>query len=379
MPYDDDVYLVMEYFPYGSLETFFSYDEVFEWITELHCLNMIITTVYGLQFLIENKIVHRDLAPRNILIEIKESVNCKIGDFGMSKFLSENQYVDNTKDTPFPVAYSAPEVILKREYSHESDIFSLGVIIWYIYSLGEKPYQSLIDENESINQIVLNNEHHLKPTKNTPLAVADLIKNCMLYQQNKRIKITSIIQILKYQLEQTLANFEVEEIEKNNSIDKYTQEEEKEEEDLYDDDKNEEYGYSRMKFEDKPFTLEQKNKQMIHELNNLRKKKYGTINLNNNYDLDETVSEYANIQEVRQIQNKRKNKIKNMTMKFPSTNKTKTNVKKQKEVINKKVVDSMQELLQNSEYNSVEQVKQKLQQNEQNKYHPMEDIKLNDN
>ena len=43
-------------------------------------------------------------------------------------------------DTPFPLRWSSPEVLLYREYSSKSDVWSYGILLWEIYSLGQIPF-----------------------------------------------------------------------------------------------------------------------------------------------------------------------------------------------------------------------------------------------
>ncbi len=76
-------------------------------------------------------IVHRDLKPENILIEkdteTEEIVKIKITDFGLSKIIVPNEIMMESCGTP---AYVAPEVLLKKGYRKEVDIWSAGVIFY---------------------------------------------------------------------------------------------------------------------------------------------------------------------------------------------------------------------------------------------------------
>ena len=65
----------------------------------------------GMKYLEANKIIHRDLALRNVLVTTESSGHyiVKIGDFGMSRSVEGNYY--RTDDKIVPVRWSAPEVI----------------------------------------------------------------------------------------------------------------------------------------------------------------------------------------------------------------------------------------------------------------------------
>lgn len=82
-------------------------------------------------------IVHRDLKPENFLFLTKEDASpIKIIDFGLSRHDTQNHGIMKTKvGTPY---YVAPEV-LRREYTHSCDIWSIGVIT-YILLCGYPPF-----------------------------------------------------------------------------------------------------------------------------------------------------------------------------------------------------------------------------------------------
>ena len=107
--------------------------ELFYIIRETNILNKsqaqfyISSILLSIKYLHENKIIHRDIRPENIMIQ--KSGYIKLIDFGNAKELeSENEYKTKTIiGTPY---YMAPEVILGDNYSFEIDYWSIGVCLY---------------------------------------------------------------------------------------------------------------------------------------------------------------------------------------------------------------------------------------------------------
>jgi len=95
-----------------------------------------------MEFLEQSKIVHGDLAARNILLSQNGTV-AKVSDFGLSHSLYASVEELNSSSAGLPVRWMAPEVLMHRQVNNKSDIWSFGVLLWEIFSLGAVPYPEI--------------------------------------------------------------------------------------------------------------------------------------------------------------------------------------------------------------------------------------------
>ncbi|XP_070564651.1 tyrosine-protein kinase receptor Tie-1-like [Ptychodera flava] len=109
----------------------------------------------ALQHMEENKFIHRDIACRNVLI--MEDYVAKIGDFGLSRDIYETgQYCTDKWSQvhgPLPLKWTAPEFLKLGVYDQKSDIWSYGVLLWEIVSLGETPFTN-VAASELVNLLL---------------------------------------------------------------------------------------------------------------------------------------------------------------------------------------------------------------------------------
>jgi serine/threonine protein kinase len=75
------------------------------------------------------------------------------------------------------VRWMAPEALQFGEYSHASDVWSMGVVVWEVFENGEMPYPSLGDDD--VQQQVLTGMRMSRPDE-CPPPVWDLAEECWL-------------------------------------------------------------------------------------------------------------------------------------------------------------------------------------------------------
>ncbi|XP_068728085.1 uncharacterized protein [Montipora capricornis] len=91
----------------------------------------------GMNYLSQKGLVHRDLAARNILVGHGKKV--KIADFGLMRQLYHKVFEEET-GKKLPLKWMAPESIFDEIFTTKSDVWSYGIVLWEIATLGGSPY-----------------------------------------------------------------------------------------------------------------------------------------------------------------------------------------------------------------------------------------------
>ena len=132
----NSVYFIYEYLPYGTLRSFLLDKKAqFTFSKELFIsqLSNAISHLHSLG------IVHRDIKPDNLLINYtKGNYIIKLIDFGLGKIISKNEYTTE----PFgSLVYSAPEIVEEIKYTYSPDIWSIGMIAYFIINQKDPFYE----------------------------------------------------------------------------------------------------------------------------------------------------------------------------------------------------------------------------------------------
>lgn len=131
--------MLFEYMELGDLHQFMVQRGArSEEISNQQCLQIALQIALGMEYLADNHYVHRDLAARNCLVS--HNLTVKIADFGLSRDMYSCDYYRVQSKSLLPVRWMPPESILYGKFSTESDVWSFGVVLWEVWSVGLQPY-----------------------------------------------------------------------------------------------------------------------------------------------------------------------------------------------------------------------------------------------
>ncbi|XP_069487022.1 angiopoietin-1 receptor [Ambystoma mexicanum] len=201
------LYLAIEYAPHGNLLDFLRKSRVLETdpafaianstastLSSQQLLHFAADVARGMEYLSQKQFIHRDLAARNILVG--ENYVAKIADFGLSR--GQEVYVKKTMGR-LPVRWMAIESLNYSVYTSNSDVWSYGVLLWEIVSLGGTPYcgMTCAELYEKLPQ-----KYRLEKPLNCDDEVYDLMRQCWREKPYERPSFAQILVSLNRMLEE---------------------------------------------------------------------------------------------------------------------------------------------------------------------------------
>ncbi|XP_012274072.1 uncharacterized protein LOC105696282 isoform X2 [Orussus abietinus] len=196
----EPVLTVMEFMLYGDLKTYLlarrhlvndqSYEDSDE-ISNKKLTAMALDVARALSYLAQLKYVHRDVASRNCLVNAQRVV--KLGDFGMTRPMYENDYYKFNRKGMLPVRWMAPESLGLGIFTPASDVWSYGVLLYEIITFGSFPFQGM-SNNQVLAHVKAGN--CLVVPKGVRMQLENLIRSCWTVDYTKRPTAPEIVDFL---------------------------------------------------------------------------------------------------------------------------------------------------------------------------------------
>uniref|UniRef100_A0A0N5A0D3 receptor protein-tyrosine kinase n=1 Tax=Parastrongyloides trichosuri TaxID=131310 RepID=A0A0N5A0D3_PARTI len=187
--------IVTEYMVNGSLINFLKSISS-ESCSKVQLAQICLDVAEGMQYLHMKGYIHRDLASRNILLD--QFYRCKIADFGLSRNGLNNENIEleytNAMAKKIPIRWTSPEALEKGLYTAASDVWSFGILMWEVYTLGERPYYDW--SHRKIYEEVLQGYRLPKPG-DAPDTIYQVMVQCWNHDRNERPTFASITSIIR--------------------------------------------------------------------------------------------------------------------------------------------------------------------------------------
>jgi len=189
---DGPLYVIVEYAEHGNLRDFLrkhrpasGYERANGEkppLTEKHLVSFSRQIARGMEYLGSKKCIHRDLAARNVLVAADYVL--KIADFGLARDIHSHDYYRKQGDGRLPVKWMAPEALFHRKYTIQSDVWSFGILLWEIMTLGGTPYPSV----PSIEKLfaLLREGHRMDKPPQCSMELYMLMRDCWHFYPNQR-------------------------------------------------------------------------------------------------------------------------------------------------------------------------------------------------
>ncbi|KAF5305887.1 hypothetical protein FQA39_LY09126 [Lamprigera yunnana] len=135
----------------------------------------------GMSYLSDIKLVHRDLAARNVLLAAGNI--CKISDFGLTRDIYEDDAYFKRSKGRVPVKWMAPESLSDHVYTNKSDVWSYGILIWELVTLGASPYPGIVVQ--SLFHL-LKTGYRMERPENCSVVLYKVMRSCWNLDPEKR-------------------------------------------------------------------------------------------------------------------------------------------------------------------------------------------------
>eukprot|EP00467_Chlorarachnion_reptans_P018457 CAMPEP_0114514148 /NCGR_PEP_ID=MMETSP0109-20121206/15985_1 /TAXON_ID=29199 /ORGANISM="Chlorarachnion reptans, Strain CCCM449" /LENGTH=678 /DNA_ID=CAMNT_0001694141 /DNA_START=1465 /DNA_END=3501 /DNA_ORIENTATION=+ len=160
----------------------------------------------GLKHLHDSNLVHRDMACRNLLMKADHTI--VICDFGLARKVGAEEdtkkkdyySVNNSKELPY--LWTAPESLRSGKFDKRSDVYSLGVTFWEIYTKGKTPHHELQEDfsQKKIWKMVSTNDAKLQVPKSVAPEDQKLIKSCLSSLPESRPNMNELFSEMKLRM-----------------------------------------------------------------------------------------------------------------------------------------------------------------------------------
>jgi serine/threonine protein kinase len=178
--YEHLFYISFEYFVSNNLRYYINENS----FSDEQKIFLAIQLFKGLDYAHKNNIIHRDIKPENIFVS--DSLELKIGDFGLALVINEN-FVTSQYSALGTPCYMSPEQAMGDKLTYRSDLFSAGIVLYELFT-GTNIFLGK-DVNETLNRIISFDEAKgLEIPVSVPDNIKLIIESLLRKDESKRLK-----------------------------------------------------------------------------------------------------------------------------------------------------------------------------------------------
>uniref|UniRef100_A0A669E9R5 receptor protein-tyrosine kinase n=1 Tax=Oreochromis niloticus TaxID=8128 RepID=A0A669E9R5_ORENI len=156
----------------------------------------------GMEYITSRNCIHRDLAARNILLT--HGRVAKICDFGLARDITTDASYVLRGNARLPVKWMSPESIFDCVYTIESDVWSYGILLWEIFSLGNSPYPGM--QVGSAFYRMIQEGHRMSRPEYAPTEMYDMMLSCWNHDPLKRPSFKKLVEKTELLLSENTKN-----------------------------------------------------------------------------------------------------------------------------------------------------------------------------
>ncbi|XP_054724955.1 tyrosine-protein kinase RYK-like isoform X2 [Uloborus diversus] len=161
-------------------------------LTTQNRVGMALQIIQAVAYLHKRKIIHRDIATRNCVVD--DALQVKLTDNALARDLFPTDYHCLGDNENRPIKWLAIESLLKKEFSWASDVWAFGVTMWELMTLGQQPYIE-IDPFEM--HLYLRDGYRLNPPTNCPEELYTVMAFCWEAVPDDRPSVTHLMGCLQ--------------------------------------------------------------------------------------------------------------------------------------------------------------------------------------
>ncbi|XP_069506651.1 tyrosine-protein kinase STYK1 [Ambystoma mexicanum] len=154
-------------------------------LTERQVYNIALQVVAGLDFLQQKKMIHGDVAARNVLIQ--RDFSAKL--CGLGAAYETHTYGGVNPKRLLPAKWMAPERILRKPCGVKSDVWSFGILLYEMITLGAPPYPEI--PPSEILQHIQRGKIMARPSTCQP-SLYNVMKSCWPWKESSRLSLAEL-------------------------------------------------------------------------------------------------------------------------------------------------------------------------------------------